>query len=89
MRKFYFSILGASIGLGLYAALVSAATPFLVAAVIAVPLYLYGNKMACDRGLDSTDAEVPGTDPFVRLKNFGMAGLPVLAVMIAIGLTVQ
>ena len=89
MRNFYFSILAASIGLGVYAAFVSAATPFLVSAVISVPLYLYGNKMACDRGLDSTDAEVPGTDPFVRLKNFGMAGLPVFAVVVAIGLTVQ
>ncbi len=89
MRNFYLSILAASIAFGVYSAFISAVTPFLVAAVIAVPLYLYGNKMACHRGLDSTDAEVPGTDPFVRLKNFGMAGLPVFAVMVAIGLTVQ
>ena len=89
MRHFYLSILAASIGFGVYAALANAITPLLVAAVIAVPLYLYGNNMACKKGLDSTDAEVPGTDPFVRLKNFGMAGLPVLAVMVAIALTVQ
>lgn len=82
MRNYNLTILAISVALGAYAFIDSVIAPLMVASVIAIPSYVFGNMIARKKGLDTNDPKVPGTDPAVRLKNYGMSALPVIATII-------
>lgn len=82
MRNFNLGVLALSIILGAATFFSNALTPALISSVAAIPLYLLGNKMARDKGLDSNNPDVTPTDPLVRIRNFGMSALPFITVII-------
>ena len=81
MKVYYIIILAISIALGVTAFFDGFLVAIMVSAVIATPMYMLGNKIARDKGLDSNDPKIPGTDPTVRLRNYGMSSLPIIAAL--------
>jgi hypothetical protein len=76
MRNYNIGISLYALLLGVYSLLADFYSPLLIASISAIPIYMYGNKIARDKGLDTNNKDERPKDPFVRLRNFAMSGLP-------------
>jgi hypothetical protein len=83
MKNYYLCIVALSAVLGVYSVLDGFYSPILIASIISIPIYMYGNKLAVDKGLDTSIKGEVAKDPFSRLKNWGMSALPLLSVIVS------